>query len=233
MATKKCPVCGVSVKVENLERHVRDQHPHAQVDQEGLLTREEKAEVKEARAASRPALTAGGKRWIVIVAVVVAVVLVAAVLVTTLRLPGTKPGQVAPDFTLTTSTGASVTLSALRGTPVVLEFMNTLCPNCQAEAPILSSLYSQYGSRARFLSVDIAVTGEFAVNTASQIETFKSTYGTPWDYAIDTSNSVAGTYGVTGTPTSFVLNGSGVVQNVFVGTHPYSSFSDALNVTLG
>ena len=34
MAQKKCPVCGVSVKLENLERHLRNQHPRADVDLE-------------------------------------------------------------------------------------------------------------------------------------------------------------------------------------------------------
>ena len=33
MATKKCPVCGVSVKAENLQRHVRNQHPRAKVEE--------------------------------------------------------------------------------------------------------------------------------------------------------------------------------------------------------
>ncbi len=32
MAMKKCPVCGVSVKDENLLRHVRNQHPHDKVE---------------------------------------------------------------------------------------------------------------------------------------------------------------------------------------------------------
>ncbi len=32
MAMKKCPVCGVSVKDENLVRHVKNQHPHEKVE---------------------------------------------------------------------------------------------------------------------------------------------------------------------------------------------------------
>jgi hypothetical protein len=52
MATRKCPVCGASVKEENLLRHVEDKHPRAKV--EGL---------KEIRAASKkPARTASSKR---------------------------------------------------------------------------------------------------------------------------------------------------------------------------
>ena len=44
MATK-CPVCGVSVKLENLERHVRTQHPRADVDLTQTLTPEQRREL--------------------------------------------------------------------------------------------------------------------------------------------------------------------------------------------
>jgi len=56
MAMKKCPVCGASVKVENLERHVEDKHPRAKVDLSKLVTKEEKeaAKPKKARRARRP-----------------------------------------------------------------------------------------------------------------------------------------------------------------------------------
>lgn len=41
MTSKKCPVCGVSLKAENLERHVRDQHPHESVSTREVLSRDE------------------------------------------------------------------------------------------------------------------------------------------------------------------------------------------------
>src|SRR3989304_9699704 len=46
--SKKCPVCGVSVKLENLERHVRNQHPRASVDLTSLLSAEERMETTRA-----------------------------------------------------------------------------------------------------------------------------------------------------------------------------------------
>ncbi len=233
MAMKKCPVCGVSVKLENLERHVRNQHPRSDVSLDSLLTKEERGEVAEAKAMSRPGLTSSGKRTIAIVAAVVAVILVVAVLFTVLRATGPQPGQIAPDFTLTLSSGGSATLSAYRGQPVLLEFMNTYCPNCQAEAPTLVSLFQAYGSRVHFLSVDIYLSASEPSATATQLNAFKSQYGTTWDYAMDTDNSVAHSYSVQGTPTTFIIDAKGVVHSFFYGRYPYSSFSDALNATLG
>jgi thiol-disulfide isomerase/thioredoxin len=219
MAMKKCPVCGVSVKVENLEKHVRNQHPRAGVDTASLLTDEERGAAREAKTASRPGLTSSGKRTIAIVAVVVAVLLVVAVLFTVL--------------TLTLTSGGSVTLSQYRGMPVLLEFMNAYCPNCQAEAPVLVSLFQAFGSRVHFLSVDIYLSPSEPASSAAELNTFKSQYGTNWDYAMDTDNSVAHAYVVQGTPTSFVIDANGVIHSLFYGRYPYSSFSDALNATLG
>lgn len=233
MAAKKCPVCGVSVKVENLDRHLKNQHPHAEVDAAALLTSEEKEEVQEAKAAARPTLTASGKRTIMIVAVAVAVILVIAFLLTNLRSTGPGIGQTAPDFTLQLAGGGSATLSQYRGTPLLLEFMNTHCPNCQAEAPTLSVLYGAYGSRVHFLSVDMYLSPSEPSATSSELLSWKTTYNTPWDYAMDNNNNVANTYAVKGTPTTYIIDGGGVVRNYFYGAYPYSSFSNALNVTLG
>jgi peroxiredoxin len=233
MAMKKCPVCGVSVKVENLEKHVRNQHPRAGVDTASLLTDEERGAAREAKTASRPGLTSSGKRTIAIVAVVVAVLLVVAVLFTVLRPSNAQPGQPAPNFTLTLTSGGSVTLSQYRGMPVLLEFMNAYCPNCQAEAPVLVSLFQAFGSRVHFLSVDIYLSPSEPASSAAELNTFKSQYGTNWDYAMDTDNSVAHAYVVQGTPTSFVIDANGVIHSLFYGRYPYSSFSDALNATLG
>lgn len=231
MATKKCPVCGVPVKVENLERHLRNQHPRDRVEAKEVLTAEERRTAEKSKAAARPALTSAGKRNIVILAIVVAAVLIAAIYLG-LGHGGTNPGQTAPDFTLTSTTGTPVKLSSLRGSPVLLEFMDVDCLWCQREAGTLSALYANYSGRGvKFLSVDMNSDG--AQDTADRITAFKTQYSTPWTYVMDPNQAVANTYGVTATPTMFLLDRSGVVVQKYIGATDYATLAAALNSVIG
>lgn len=53
--------------------------------------------------------------------------------------PAPAVGHPAPDFTVTDVNGKTFKLSALRGTPVVLNFWATWCPPCRAELPELQA----------------------------------------------------------------------------------------------
>ncbi len=57
-----------------------------------------------------------------------------------------QPGQ-AMDFTLKDLTGKAMTLSDLRGHPVIVEFWATWCPPCRKQIPELESIYQRYRSR--------------------------------------------------------------------------------------
>jgi len=231
MPTKKCPVCGVSVKVENLERHVRDQHPHADVDREHVLTEDERRTLEKAQAAGTAILTRGGRRLILISAILLAVVLV-LVIANPFRGVGPAVGQFAPDFTVVTSDGNSLRLSSLRGTPVLLEFMDPDCPACQQEAPTLVSLYANYTGSVRFVSIDVDSVG--ASDTDARINAFRSSYGASWSYALDTTHRVRSAYAVSSTPTTYVLDTAGIVVGV---VHPsdntYAGYAVLLDRALG
>src|SRR5690625_939435 len=51
---------------------------------------------------------------------------------------GLERGKVAPDFTLQTLHGETVSLSDLRGEKVLLNFWASWCPPCHAEMPDLT-----------------------------------------------------------------------------------------------
>jgi len=232
MAMKKCPVCGVSVKTENLQRHVRNQHPKEQVDLSETLTEEDRQAIKEQKSAGRSGLTQGGRRLLVIVGLVIAAVIVAAIGVQYLARPTVNPGSAAPNFTLPSTDGVTITLSAWRGSPVLIEFMDVDCPYCQQEAPTLSVLYQNYSARGvQFVSIDINFDG--AADTPTRIYDFKTTYNTPWAYCLDSLSGVAAKYGVSSTPTSFVINKDGTVNVKLVGLQPIGNFVSALNSALG
>lgn len=232
MGMKKCPVCGVSVKAENLERHVRNQHPREDVDLSETLTEEDRQAIREERSAGRPGLTQGGRRLVVIVGIVIAAVVIAAVALQYVGRPGVNPGSPAPNFNLQSTDGSTISLSAMKGSPVLLEFMDVDCPYCQQEAPRLSSLYTTYSPQGvKFVSIDINFDGP--TDTVDRINTFKTTYNTPWPYILDSLQGVAANYGVSQTPTSFIINKDGTINARIVGAQDSSVFVAALNSALG
>src|SRR3972149_4724491 len=100
---KKCPVCGASVKLENFERHVKNQHPRDNVDLYSAITKEERREVTQVEARRRQKVTPGGFRIVLIVAAIVAIILAVAIINPFRYGPGI--GQTGPDFRLTTTEG--------------------------------------------------------------------------------------------------------------------------------
>src|SRR5438045_1698964 len=53
----------------------------------------------------------------------------------------------APDFNLPSFDGNTYSLCAQKGKVVVLEFMATWCPHCQADAPMMNQLDAAYKSK--------------------------------------------------------------------------------------
>src|SRR5947208_2331544 len=59
-----------------------------------------------------------------------------------------RVGMPAPDFQLDdVNTGLPVSLSALRGRPVWINFWATWCPACEVELPKMKQWYDKYKSR--------------------------------------------------------------------------------------
>ncbi|MBV8489727.1 MAG: TlpA family protein disulfide reductase, partial [Candidatus Eremiobacteraeota bacterium] len=61
-------------------------------------------------------------------------------------------GQAPPDFALSSAKG-SVTLSQLRGKPVVINFWASWCPPCTDELTSFTRLQHAYGSRIAIITV--------------------------------------------------------------------------------
>lgn len=136
----------------------------------------------------------------------------------------------APDFTLPVvgpngPTGQTLTLSAFRGKVVLLEFMEPWCPHCQNMAPVLDSLYTQYGKAN---VVFISVAGPWDGASASDAAGFIAKYGTSWTYVYDSSGTIFSEYGVNSTPTFFIIGSDGSVASTFQGEQTLDTLSGAL-----
>jgi peroxiredoxin len=104
--------------------------------------------------------------------------------VDTLLLPGSPSllpvGAQAPDFTLQSPEGERIRLSDFTGRTVLLEFIATWCPHCQAEAQHLLRLHAALPpTRFAFLSVNADS------EDAASIYAFHRYFGIPWPTLLD------------------------------------------------
>jgi len=116
-----------------------------------------------------------------------------------------EPGDRAPDFTAARLDGAgSISLSSLRGRPVVLNFWASWCVPCRDEAPLLRQAERVYGDRVQLLGVDIRDARPDALR-------FVDRYNIEYPSVRDESLDVYDAYGLTGQPETFFIDDEGVV----------------------
>ena len=121
-------------------------------------------------------------------------------------------GFLAPDFTLSTTDGEQISLSMLRGTPVVVNFWATWCPPCRAEMPALERLWQQYDQGS------LMVLGVDQGESAQVVEQFgRATVGTTFPLLLDSRLRVGALYGVRALPTTFFIDAQGRIQDVKIG----------------
>ena len=121
-------------------------------------------------------------------------------------------GAQAPDFSLPTIDGDTITLSDLRGKPVVLTFWYTGCGWCKYQMPFFQTAYEEMGQEIKIIAIDI---GE----SNSLIQQFAESNGYTFTFALDYDGSVMYAYNVEGTPNTFLIDASGVIREIKRGAY--------------
>jgi len=123
-------------------------------------------------------------------------------------------GKVAPGISGRAIVGGErVSLAALRGRYVVVNFFASWCQPCQDEAPALETfLFAHRAQHVAILGVDID-------DSAANARTFLQQTGATWPAVEDPagSASIATTYGVADPPESFLVAPDGRVVGYVVG----------------
>lgn len=120
-------------------------------------------------------------------------------------------GGPAPDFTLPSFEGESVTLSDLRGQVVVLNFWASWCPPCRQEMPAFQRVWEQVQDRGVvFLGINIQDDPEKA-------RAFLREVGVTYTNLLDPPGQVAALYNVLGIPSTFVVGRDGTLRRWKVG----------------
>ncbi|GAB4397655.1 MAG: TlpA disulfide reductase family protein [Anaerolineales bacterium] len=129
------------------------------------------------------------------------------------NIPAPQVGFAAPEFTLTTLQGDSLTLSDLRGQAVLLNVWASWCPPCRAEMPAMQQVYAEYAERG-FTVLAINLTAQ---DSRSAAAAFVAENGLTFPILLDESGSVANAYRAASLPTSFFIRPDGIIEEVIIG----------------
>jgi thiol-disulfide isomerase/thioredoxin len=123
---------------------------------------------------------------------------------------GAEPRVAAPDFTLPDLAGGEVSLAALRGRPVVIDFWATWCAPCERQVPVLNAFHDKYGDRIPVLGIAVDVGG------AETVAPFVSQHGLRYHVLLG-DTGLAQDYEALGFPTLFVIRPDGTIHSAHVG----------------
>ncbi|PKM55121.1 MAG: hypothetical protein CVV00_05295 [Firmicutes bacterium HGW-Firmicutes-5] len=120
----------------------------------------------------------------------------------------------APEFTLTSSTGEAISLSDYRGKIVFLNFWTTWCKYCLEEMPDFQEAYEKYGDDLQILLVN--VTTDENTDRAGVIDWYEQ-----FDYTmpmvLDEDGDVTSQFTIPGYPTTYFIDRDGSVIAYYPG----------------
>jgi peroxiredoxin len=126
---------------------------------------------------------------------------------------GFNVGNLAPDFQLQRLDGQVVTLSSLRGSPVLLNFWATWCGPCRVEIPFIQEVFEDEKRAEQGLVILAINAGE----ASSKVKQFMEQYGLSFHVLLDKDTRVARNYNVRGIPTTFFIDKNGIIKDMKIG----------------
>ncbi len=132
--------------------------------------------------------------------------------------PLLENGTVGPPFTLPAlDGGAPVTLAAFRGTPVMVNFFASWCPDCRQELEAVASVAKASQGRVAVVGVDANETSDTAA------EHLLAAAHATYPVAKDTTAKVSSAYLVQALPVTYFLNARGQVVGAALGPQTVAS----------
>ena len=133
----------------------------------------------------------------------------------------------APAFTLPRyGDGGEVSLEALRGRPVVLNFWSAGCATCLEELPEITGFYRAHREEVEFFAIN---TGDPAGEIGDFVERYKIEYPLLWDR----EGEVAVAYGITGVPETVFIDREGIVRWWIIGAAGLEELERGLSAVTG
>jgi len=123
----------------------------------------------------------------------------------------------APDFTLRSLSGKTVSLSDFRGQPVLLHFWATWCVPCRHEMPLLHALEQQEGNRFHIACVNVDR------GDPNRVKAFIDEVTPRFHTLLDPTGAIRNRYAVRGLPTTYLIDADGKISGRMIGERDWSS----------
>jgi thiol-disulfide isomerase/thioredoxin len=132
--------------------------------------------------------------------------------------PVLHPGTAAPSFSLPRlGGGAPVVLSSLRGSPVIVNFFASWCPDCRSELAAIGTVADQSVGRVAVVGID-----SNDGNGAAAAKLLAAAHAT-YPVGVDTSAKVASEYLLTALPVSYFVSADGRILGSALGPQSVAS----------
>jgi len=129
------------------------------------------------------------------------------------EIPAPREGFLAPDFSLKTLEGKTVTLSDFRDQAVLVNLWATWCPPCRAEMSAIQKLYDEYKDQG-FVVLAVNMTYQ---DDARAVLPFTQENNLAFPILLEETGSMAKSYELRSLPSSFFINRDGFIQEVVIG----------------
>ncbi|MCD8171370.1 MAG: TlpA family protein disulfide reductase [Clostridiales bacterium] len=137
-----------------------------------------------------------------------------------------KAGNKAPDFTAELIDGSSISLSDLKGKPVIINFWATWCGPCVREMPAFERLKEDFGDEIGIIAVNCG-------DDADTVKDFVDEYGYTFPVVLDGDYEVTMLYPSNSIPYTVVLDANGKITHVSTGAYDADTMYDRYKEALG
>lgn len=124
---------------------------------------------------------------------------------------GSSDSRQAPDFSLSGPAGRTISLSALKGRVVLVNFWATWCDSCKDELPALSEIFRKHGSDPFDL---LAISVE--EDASAKVPPFVALHKLPFT-VLYADRKTLDAFAVRGLPASFLIAADGTIVRRYLG----------------